>query len=100
MDTVDPLRFILAFCFVLGLIGLLALGLKRFGGGIRMKTDGGRLAVVEMKHIDPRRKLVLVRRDNREHLLLLAGERELVIESNIVPVMMAADLKHEPGHDA
>ena len=42
-----------------------------------------RLAVGGMTRIDIRRKLVLVRRDDREHLLLLGQASELVIESDI-----------------
>ncbi|NBX04354.1 MAG: hypothetical protein EBR02_09930 [Alphaproteobacteria bacterium] len=89
MDTIDPTRFILAFAFVLGLIGLLALVLKKYGKGKAIfgqpmfgaKDDGGRVQLLETRYIDARRRLVLIRRDNREHLLLLADGRELVVES-------------------
>ncbi len=84
MDTVDPLRVIFAFTLVLGLLGLLAFGLKRFGASQLMlgnKKQEGRLRVLEVRYIDPRRKLVLVARDRRQHLLLLADGRETVVES-------------------
>ena len=43
-----------------------------------------RLAVVERIGIDTRRSVALIRRDGREHLLLIAPEGNLVIESAIV----------------
>ena len=44
-----------------------------------------RLAVVEVRQLDVRRRLVLVRRDGVEHLLLLGATHDLVIESGITP---------------
>lgn len=86
METVDPVRFVLAFVFVIGLIGALAMALKRYGSNkimFGMKQEGGRLEILEVRWLDPKRKLMLVRRDDAEHLLLLADGRETVIESNI-----------------
>ena len=42
----------------------------------------GRLAVVESLAIDARHRLVLVRRDDREHLILI-GTADTVVESGI-----------------
>ena len=94
MESVDPFRFILAFMFVLGLIGLCAMALKRYSqtaAGIMFLSrstqnpsgEQNRLHVIEVRYLDARRKLMLVKRDNVEHLLLLADNRELVVESNI-----------------
>jgi len=88
MDTVDPIRFILAFFFVLGLIGAMGFGLKRYGHRLSgqkffAKGEGGRIAVLEVYWLDPRRRLVLIRRDSVEHLLLLSDKGEQVIESGI-----------------
>lgn len=83
MDTVDFPRFILAFLLVLGLIGLLALFLKRYGnkaGALLGAKEGSRLQVVETRWLDSKRKLVLVKRDGAEHLLLLGEGGNLVIE--------------------
>jgi flagellar biogenesis protein FliO len=93
MDTVDPLRFVSAFLFILALIGLMAYLLKRFGGrfqGIGAGQDGSRLRIVEARYIDPKRKLVLVAKDNMEYLLLLCEGREMVIESSHHDAMMPA----------
>ena len=90
MDTIDPTRFIFAFLFVLGLIGLMAAALRYWSknrsslGGrffARSSDEAGRLSIVETRYIDPRRRLIIVRRDDREHLLLLADGREQLIES-------------------
>ncbi|MGB7432542.1 MAG: hypothetical protein WA921_08760 [Ahrensia sp.] len=42
-----------------------------------------RLQVVDATAIDNRRKLVLVRRDNVEHLILIGGQNDLVVETGI-----------------
>lgn len=42
-----------------------------------------RLSVVEQSNVDGRRKLVLIRRDNIEHLIMTGGPVDVVIETNI-----------------
>ncbi|WP_051541005.1 flagellar biosynthetic protein FliO [Ahrensia sp. 13_GOM-1096m] len=42
-----------------------------------------RLAVVDATAVDSRRRLVLVRRDNVEHLVMIGGMSDVLIESNI-----------------
>ena len=82
----DYLRFALALVFVLGLIGIFAYAARRFGLMPRptLKPGGARrLHVVDVLNLDGRRRLVLVRRDNVEHLILLGGDRETVVESGI-----------------
>ena len=44
-----------------------------------------RLAVVDAANVDGRRKLVLIRRDNLEHLVLIGGPSDVLIEPNIAP---------------
>jgi flagellar protein FliO/FliZ len=86
MDTGEYFKFMLALVFVLGLIGGLALLMRRYGFGVaslRKGTTGRRLQVVEVSALDARRRLVLVRRDSVEHLILLGMNNEMVIESNI-----------------
>ncbi len=81
-------KFAIAFLLVLGLIGVTALILKRFGGN-RMPSSGGgrnrqpRLAVLDSAVVDSKRRLVLIRRDNAEHLLLIGGPSDVVVETNI-----------------
>jgi Meckel syndrome type 1 protein len=44
---------------------------------------GQRLGISEYQELDQTRRLVLVRRDNVEHLLLIGGPADLVVESGI-----------------
>lgn len=80
-------RFFLAFLIVLGLIGATAWAVRRFGGGRLSSTARGRqprLAVIDYASVDARRRLILVRRDNVEHLLMIGGPTDVVVEPNIV----------------
>lgn len=86
MASLDYLKFLVALLFVLGLIGGLTWVARRFGltPRITRPASGGerRLDIVEILNVDARRKLLLIRRDDMEHLVML-GERDLVIESRI-----------------
>ena len=42
-----------------------------------------RLGIIEQSSVDGRRKLVLIRRDDVEHLLMTGGPVDVVIETNI-----------------
>jgi flagellar protein FliO/FliZ len=83
MVATDYMRFLLALASVIGMIALLAWCARRFrlGGFVGATLNSGRLAVIETLPVDGRQRLVLIRRDHREHLLLLGQERSLVIES-------------------
>ncbi|MDX1975859.1 MAG: flagellar biosynthetic protein FliO [Rickettsiales bacterium] len=82
MDEVDIIRFTLAFVLVICLIALLGV-ILRICKKSQMSRPGKRLHIVEVQSIDSRRKLVLIRRDQVEHVMLLADGREMLIESNI-----------------
>jgi len=81
-------RFFIAFLVVLGLIGLTAWLVRRFGanrlGGASARGRQPRLAVIDAATVDGRRRLVLIRRDNIEHLLMIGGPTDVVVEQNIV----------------
>jgi len=89
MDPGGYLRFLLALVFVLALIGVLAVLARRIGFGYPASAVGRnrhkRLSIVEVAPVDGRRRLVLVRRDAVEHLLLLGPNSETVVETNIEP---------------
>ena len=85
MDTVLLLRAAGALATVLGLlVGGLWL-YRRYGDRIGMPTPRlrpqARLAVVERLMLEPRRSLVLVRRDSREYLLLLGPDSAQIVGS-------------------
>jgi flagellar protein FliO/FliZ len=83
-------RFFIAFLIVLALIGLTAWLVRRFGASRLGATARGRqprLAVIDAATVDGRRRLVLIRRDNIEHLLMIGGPTDLVVEPNIVRAM-------------
>ena len=85
MDYYMLLKACAAFAFVLGLMWLFSLALKKVGLAGQSMLPGAkkRLKVVEYLPIDHKRKLVIVRRDDKEHLLVLGPNSELVVESNI-----------------
>ena len=86
MDPATLLRFALALVAVLFLIVGLGWLLRRFGpGGTGPRGNGRRLGIVESAPIDAKRRLVLVKRDGVEHLLLLSPTRETVIETGFAP---------------
>src|SRR3954466_13514113 len=87
--------FLFAFIAVLALIGLAAWLVRRFATNrLGANTNRGRmprLAVIDAPAVDGRRRLVLVRRDNVEHLLMIGGPSDIVVEPNIVRATAARD---------
>lgn len=84
MDIDVYSRFLLALVFILALIGGLAWLARRFGLGGKLIPNQGadrRLSIVEVMTLDARRKLVLLRRDDAEHLVLIGPTADLLIES-------------------
>jgi flagellar protein FliO/FliZ len=87
-------RFLAALVFVLALIGAAAWAARRFGLGGKLAPNTGkdrRLSVVEVSVLDSRRKLVLVRRDHTEYLVLLGPGQDLLLESGIAASAAAED---------
>ena len=85
-------RFILALVAVVALIAVLAWAARRFGLAGRFAAPSGRrrLGIVETAAIDGKRRLVLVRRDETEHLVLVGAEGALLIERGINAPVPAA----------
>jgi hypothetical protein len=96
-------RFFIAFLVVLALIGLTAWLVRRFGANRLGNATRGRqprLAVIDAATVDGRRRLVLIRRDNIEHLLMIGGPTDLVVEPNIVRAVGAREVAREPARPA
>ncbi len=92
-------RVVVALLIVLGLIALTIWLIRRFGPITLTKTGVARgrqprLALLESATVDARRRLVLIRRDNVEHLLLVGGPTDVVVEPNIV---RAATMQPQPA---
>lgn len=83
MELAAVLRLLVALAVVLGLLALLAAAAKRFNLIKPVSQTGRRLAVVETIALDQRRRLVLVRRDGVEHLLVLGQEGATLVEAGI-----------------
>src|SRR5580693_1667523 len=94
-QSMQTLTFLFAFIAVLALIGVAAWLVRRFATNrLGANTNRGRmprLAVIDAAAVDGRRRLVLVRRDNVEHLLMIGGPSDIVVESNIVRAMPARE---------
>ena len=80
-------RFVGALILVVALIFAVAWIAKRLGLGGRIASGRGkrRLSVQEVLPLDSKRRLVLLKRDGVEHLLLIGMHDDLVVEAGIVP---------------
>ncbi len=88
MEPISYLKFIMVLALVLAMIAGGVWLIKRLGflpGLMNIKPAGQRprLDVVESKAIDARRRLLIVRCDEAEHLLLLGPNSEIVVAENI-----------------
>lgn len=97
-------QFMVALLAVLLLFGLFVWFLRLVTGkGRRTATSQNhRLAVLDRTQIDDTRSLVLLRRDDMEHLVMIGGPSDVVVESNIDPYADEADRlagQPLPGHE-
>jgi len=92
IDLMAYLKLMGALGLVLLLFGVAAWAAKRYlpGAGRVGARPGRRLSVIEVVVLDTRRRLVLVRRDEVEHLILIGATSETVVESGIGYVLPAA----------
>src|ERR1700761_239999 len=97
----QALTFFFAFVAVLALIGVVAWLIRRFASNrLGANTQRGRmprLAVIDAAAVDGRRRLVLVRRDNVEHLLMIGGPTDIVVEPNIVRAFVRDQASQRPA---
>lgn len=91
MDMIDLGRYFAALLLVGGLIGIAWLAARRYGlAGIVQGKMAKRLSIVESLMIGPKHKLLILRRDDREHLVLIGPDGNTLIESNQVPALVDA----------
>jgi hypothetical protein len=81
-------RILIAGGFFVVLILGAAYAVRRYGTRALASTGGRgrqpRLAVIDTAMVDSRRQLLIIRRDNVEHLIMTGGPTDILIESNIV----------------
>jgi flagellar protein FliO/FliZ len=77
--------YVLAAAGVLVLLGIVLWFARRSNGGeiARKMAPARRLAVIDQIALDEKRRLVLIQRDGVEHLVILGGANELLVESGI-----------------
>lgn len=88
-ESFSWIRLLLAISVVAGLMALLGLVLKYISiKGLKLPgivQPSGRLQIVESLALDMKRRLVIIRCDDREHLLLLGTNQDIVVESRPAP---------------
>lgn len=80
------LQLVISVVIVLGLVAVVYWLVRRYSPGSLGRLSRSRvprLAVIDAMTVDARRRLVLVRRDNVEHLILIGGPTDVVIEQAI-----------------
>ena len=83
MIVLALVAFLVAALLVLIIVRML------FGGRLRMpggRARQARLGIVDAFDLDRQRQLIIVRRDNTEHLIMIGGPNDILIESEIVRV--------------
>jgi flagellar protein FliO/FliZ len=93
-------KVLLALLIVLGLAGGVFYVVRyaspgRFGTAA-LRGRQPRLAVIEVAGVDQRRRLVLIRRDNVEHLLMIGGPSDVVVEPNILRAVAVGNSREAP----
>ncbi len=85
MEYVDLIRMLAAFAFVLSLMWILSLIMKRVGYGklMPLRAEDRRLSVVEYLPLDSKNRLILVKCDSKEHLLVVNAEGTTVVETGM-----------------
>ncbi|WP_417482153.1 flagellar biosynthetic protein FliO [Maricaulis sp.] len=99
-DIIDWNQYLLALMVLLGLLGAMGLfgyavqrgWILRGITGLRgLTATTRRLEIRETLIVDPRRRVVIIRSDNREHIVLLGAERETILASHDLPAETPLD---------
>ncbi len=88
--TGSAVQYIVTFAGIFAVLAVLALLVRRLGARrSEPERDAGqrgrraRLGIVDIYEMDAQRRLILLRRDGVEHLLLVGGPNDLLVESHI-----------------
>jgi flagellar protein FliO/FliZ len=87
LEAVSWMRFALASVASVGLLAFLAWVLKYLvaRGVLKPHGPGKRLSVISAHPVDARRRLVLTRCDDKEYLLLVGGNNDILLDSSPAP---------------
>ncbi|WP_085904348.1 FliO/MopB family protein [Kiloniella majae] len=84
MDYGNYFQFFLSLIFIIGLIFAFSLIAKKLGLGNGPAITGNkqkRLKIKEVRPLDAKRKVVIVQCDNKEHIILVGGTNDLLIDT-------------------
>lgn len=101
-ETVSWLRLVLAFSVVFALLAALGLILKYIKTrgfvipGLSQPPGNARLQIVESLALDVQRRLVIVRCDAAEHLILLGPERDTVVDTHLDANQLSSTAPEKP----
>jgi hypothetical protein len=95
--------FLSVLAFLVAAVLVIIIFRMLFGSRLRMPGGRGRqarLGIVDAFDLDRQRQLIIVRRDNIEHLIMIGGPNDLVIESEIVraEARELRDLRRDPAN--
>lgn len=87
VDGMQLLKFVASLGFVLALMMGLGIIMRRVNAnaGLGLANQKRRLKMVEALSLSPRHRMILVRRDGVEHLVILGPAGETVVETGITP---------------
>ncbi|WP_182419381.1 flagellar biosynthetic protein FliO [Bartonella sp. HY038] len=97
-EAANIVSYIALFVAAIIVLWLIIMIIKRFTRGTYVvggKNREARLSVRDAAPIDSKRRLVLIKRDNVEHLILIGGPIDLVIETNISKLSLPSDNSSE-----
>ncbi len=102
IEASRPVQIAAAIAIFLVLLLIFFLVARKLAGARLMMPGSGRsrqprIGIVDIYDLDKQRQLVLLRRDNVEHLLLIGGLNDVVIETNIVRVAGARSSAQDAG---
>lgn len=86
------LRFFVAFGLIIMLIGLTAWLARFLGFNTPLSLRGQkqrRLSVVDAIALDAKRRLILISRDDVEHLICVGGNTDFMVEHNVKTAITA-----------
>lgn len=84
ITSAQVIKLVASLLFVLGLMGGLHIALRYVNRDKLPKAQAEkRLSILESLPLDQRRRLILLQRDDTEHLIILGQTSETVIETNI-----------------